>query len=71
MIRYRSMPRIFNFFQQITLFILIDLPIHFDTRSMEFTILYLKGLPVKSYIIFMYVYFSPRIFFFQSKQCRP
>ena len=49
----------------------MDFPIYIDTTSMELSILYLKGFPVKSYLIFMYMYFCPTFFFFIANSADP
>ena len=44
---------------------LMDYPIHIDTISMELSILYFKGLPVKISIKYLSV---PEDFFYHGKQ---
>ena len=53
----------------LTLFILMDYPIHIDTISMELSILYFKGSHVK--ISIKCCMSVPEDCFYLGKQCRP
>ena len=58
-----------NKYAHFTLFILIDYPIHIDTKSMELSILYFKWLRVKISINDVHVFlFLKIVFILSSKQ---